>query len=85
MGVDGNGGRKAVRQGSIVTKISDIKQTHLTTPILMVTNITNSHGDYQQLVYDVQISIHIFNSSCPVYKNPTILCFDKKYNWTLKI
>ena len=46
VGVDGNGGRKVVRQGSVVTKISDIQQTHLTTPILMVTNITNSHGDY---------------------------------------
>ena len=70
MGVDGYGGRKTVRDGSsIVTKISDIQQTHHTTPILMVINITNSHGDYYQLVYDVQISIHIFNSSCPVYNS----------------
>ena len=74
MEVDGYGGRKAVREGSIVTKISDIQQTHDTTPILMVINLTNSHGDYYQLVYDAQISSHIFNSACPVYN----LRFDKK-------
>ena len=71
MGVDGYGGRKAVLEGSIVTKISDIQQTHHTTPILVVINLTNSHVDYYQLVCDVQISIHIFNSSRPVY-NSTI-------------
>ena len=69
MGVDGYGGRKAVREGSIVTKISDIQQTHHNTPILMVINLTNSHRDYYQLVCDVQISIHIFDSSCPVYNS----------------
>ena len=64
--MDGYGRHKAVRENSSVTKISDIQQTHHTTPILMVINLTYSHGDYYQLVYDVQISIHIFNSSCPV-------------------
>ena len=69
VGVDGYGGCKAVCGGSIVTKISDIQQTHHTTPILMVINLTNSHGDYCQLVYDVQIGIIIFNSSGPVYNS----------------
>ena len=40
---------KAVREGSIVTKISDIQPTHHTTPILMVINITSSHVDYINL------------------------------------
>ena len=69
MAVDGYVGRKAVREGSIVIKISDIQQTHHTTPILMVINLTNSHGDYYQLVYDVQVSVHIHNSLCPVYNS----------------
>ena len=74
VGVDGHGPRKAVCEGSIFTKISDIQPTHHTTPILMVITLTSSHVDYITLCMMSKLlstfSIH--------HDQYTVLHFDKE-------
>ena len=72
--MDGDGPRKAVCEGSIVTKISDIQLTHHTTPILMVINLTSSHVDYINL-YLMSKLVSTFSIHHAQY---TVLHFDKE-------
>ena len=74
MGVDGHGQCKAVHEGSIVTKVSDIQPTHHTAPIPMVLNLTNSHVDYINLCMMSKL-VFTFSIHQAQY---TILSFDKK-------
>ena len=74
VGVDGDGPHKAVCEGSIVTKISDIQPTHQTTPILMVINLTSSHVDYINLCMMSKL-VSTFSIHHDQY---TVLRFDKE-------
>ena len=74
VGVDGYGWCKAVREGNIVTIVSDIQPNHHTAAILMFINLTSSHVDYINLCM-VSKLVSTFSIHQAQY---TILHFDKK-------
>ena len=73
--------RKAVCEGSIVTKISDLQPTHHTNPILMVIFHTNNHVDYINLCM-MSILVSKFQFIMP---RKQFYVLTKNYIRTLKI